>query len=362
MHNASFTPDALHHDGLTAAGRAVTLQCAADTLRIVSAQGHLVSLWEQERVRAEFPHKTPLCLRLAGSGERLSVKNPALAETVRTWLSPALNDLRRARRIRWLLAGAASWAAAILLWFASPLLLTVAASCIPISWEEKLGQSAQDSLCRMLGAGRRDVLALGPGAEALQHLAARLAGPETGGYIFRVSLLRSRVANAFAMPGGYIVVTTSLVRQCDSPDELAGVLSHEMAHVTERHSTHALIRDELLSFAGRVFTGGSDVMGTVNKAGMTLLSLHFSREAEQQADLLGAHRLARAGIAPGALALFFRRLSTEEKSDRHSYLSSHPSTMERLEYLDAEAAKLKGNYTPALEPGAWRQLKALSAK
>ncbi len=360
MHIAS---PAVYYDGKTAAAHAVQLQYAGDMLRITTPQGEVVGLWEQGHIRSEFPQNMPLRLRhMAKDGERVLIKDPALAENMRAWLAPALRELRAARRIRWFFAAFAAWICAAGLWVASPHLLTAVTRCIPVTWEEKLGEKTREAVADLLAEGPANTRwrTQGPGAQALQNLTTRLAGDDTAGYTLRVAMLDSTTVNAFTLPGGYIIVTTALVRQCSGPDELAGVLAHEMGHVTERHTTRGLVRDEFLSFAGRILTGGSDVLSAMNSAGGKLLAKRFSRDDERNADMLGLQRLAKAKINPAAMGLFFSRLPGEKNPGSFIYLSSHPSNAERMAYLAAEAAKLPGKYTPALTSAEWERLKELA--
>ncbi len=363
MQTSQTASSSVYYDGKTAVSHAVRVHCAGNMLRVATLQGDLAALWEQEFIRAEFPQKIPLRLRHAAKdGERVVIKDPTLAESVRSWLDPSLRQLRTARRVRWLCAALATWTCAACLWFFSPFLLTAAAGFIPVSWEEALGEKTREAVADLLSdaPARTRWRDQGPGARALQALATRLAGDDTAGYDFRVSLLQSTLVNAFALPGGYIVITTGLVRQCASPDELAGVLAHEMGHVTERHTTRGMIRSEFIAFIGRIATGGSDVLGTLNSAGSALLTKRFSRDDERKADLLGAQRLAKAGIDPAGMGLFFSRLPREERADSFAYFSSHPSNAERIASMAAEAAKLPGKYTPALPPEDWSQLQYLA--
>jgi predicted Zn-dependent protease len=170
------------------------------------------------------------------------------------------------------------------------------------------------------------------------------------------------LVNAFALPGGFIVVSTGLIRQCRTPDELAGVLAHEMAHVTERHNTRRLVRDQFLEFVLKLATGGGDLANMAGSVGNAFVTSKFSREDERGADILGVRRLARAGIDPESTAQFFTGLARKESEDRFNYLDSHPQIQDRQEYMRIEAAQFPGPFTPALDEDKWRLLREHAAK
>lgn len=357
------TVSASYNDGKTARAQPARVSLEGGLLIARNEEGSVLAAWNPNAVAVDGRKKDVLRVRPEpDTGERLTIQGRENVSPVLEWAAPALHRAAVMRRRRWLLGAVAVWLAVFAVWQVSPLLLDGITAMVPYSWEKRLGEQTRDSVGRVLSRTPTGPIPWkngGPGYDALVSLVARLA--EAGGddgSRYGISILNSPVVNAFALPGGYIIVTTGLIRRCGSADELAGVLAHEMAHVSERHNTRRLVRDELFAFAGKVLSGGSGAMDTVQAVGNKVISSTFSREDERAADILGTRRLAKAGINPGAAALFFERLPKDE--GRLGYLSSHPETAERQEYMRREAAAFPGPFSAALPAAQWRELRNLA--
>jgi Zn-dependent protease with chaperone function len=353
------------NDGRSALPHPVVCGFSGEMLILRSPDGELRA-WARDDIRADSPKKRPLRLRLAAdTGERLVVRDEAAIDRFREWLAPVLSRNRAGIRNRWLLGAAAVWLLLVLSWLAFPHAVNVVTSMIPYSWERAMGEQTRDAVGRLLsGTYSGDVpwRDSGPGYDALQELAGRLTGADGAtDYAFSVSVLDAELVNAFALPGGFIVVTTGLIRQCRTPDELAGVLAHEMAHVTRRHNTRGLVRSQFLAFVLKLATGGGEAASLAGSAGNVIVTSKFSREDEREADILGVRRLARAGIDPEGIARFFAGLSPEESGNRFSYLDSHPPIRDRQESMRLEAARFSGPFTPARDAAKWSLLHAHAA-
>lgn len=154
--------------------------------------------------------------------------------------------------------------------------------------------------------------------------------------------------NAYAAPGGVVVVNTGLIRAAASAEELAGVLAHEVSHVELRHSLKGAIKNlglrTLLSLALGDFSGT-----LAGEAAANLTEMKFSRDAEAQADQAGLQRLVQAGIDPQGMPRFFAKLAASEGAAAKlpALLSTHPQSTERSTRLAAEIAALpKRVYEP----------------
>ncbi|NIO28678.1 MAG: M48 family metalloprotease [Candidatus Latescibacteria bacterium] len=165
-----------------------------------------------------------------------------------------------------------------------------------------------------------------------QSLAKKSHRPQLE-YTFRV--LDSPVVNAFALPGGYVYVTRGILAHFNSEDELAGVLGHEIGHVTARHSAEQISRAQLAglglglgSLISEEFRKFADVAG----AGLGLLFLKFSREQESESDVLGVEYSSKLGYDAHKMAGFFRTLKgmrDEGGQGLPSFLSTHPDPGDR---------------------------------
>ncbi len=163
-------------------------------------------------------------------------------------------------------------------------------------------------------------------------------------FAWELFLVRDRSVNAFALPGGYIGVHLGLASVTATPDELASVLAHELAHVTQRHiarSVGASKTTSLVSLAGLILgvlaaSRSPDAASALITGGQAVAvqgQLNYSRDAEREADRVGFNVLTGAGYAPSGMAAMFEKLlqaSRLNDSQNFPYLRSHPLTTERI--------------------------------
>ena len=229
------------------------------------------------------------------------------------------------------------------------------------------------------------------GDAALARMVERLSRAEGGKHQFRVQVVDWRLVNAFAVPGEQIILTRGLLTQAGSPDEVAGVLAHEMGHGIETHPETGFVRAVGISLALEIlFTGSS--AGTIANTGAFIAQLSYTRAAEREADTRGLELLRNAGISAKPLAVFFDRISgrkpttpaagpanpgdakkDETKKDEakkvepkgknnrrgptlFDILSTHPPSVER-----AEMIRKMGDYpaTPSLSDEDWKALREI---
>jgi Zn-dependent protease with chaperone function len=292
--------------------------------------------------------------------DRGLIADPLLAQQPE--LQPALSGMRRKRAGGWL----ATLAIALLL-LGLPLALLfnidvfagMAAKRIPAEWEE--------------GLGKRVFAQYEIGAELIEDKAMvaqleKLTGPleqqiEKPRYPFRFHIAKDTQINAFALPGGYVVINSELILRARTADELLGVVAHEMSHVTEQHGMRSVITSAGVLLIAQALLG--DVAGlaaTLASAAPLLLNQSYSRGFEKQADKRGVELLQRARIDPLGMVRFFELVQAEEKKrqekirkttgDRTAdvlegaskFLSTHPQTQERIEAIRRMAAKKPGPY------------------
>lgn len=192
----------------------------------------------------------------------------------------------------------------------------------------------------------------GPAFEAVQGIGRRLLRP---GENLRFHLAESPQINAFAAPGGVVVIYTGLLRAADTPEEVAGVLAHEIAHVELSHGLRQLVKAAGLRV---LFSAVLGDYGQLAGWGARLTELKFSRDAESEADAAGLSRLAEARIAPQGLMSFFAKLEQEQgRGAMPALLSTHPPNQERLEAL---AALVGQQDAAAVEPIelSWERVRA----
>jgi len=161
---------------------------------------------------------------------------------------------------------------------------------------------------------------------------------------FEFFLIRDGQINAFALPGGFIGVNTGLILAAQAESELAGVLAHEISHVTQRHIARMLSnqnQSQLASIAAlagalllsRVSSQAAEAAFAFGQAGVIQSQLNFTRDNEREADRVGLQILEQAGFDPRGMASFFERMQRATRiheSSAPSYLRTHPLTFERI--------------------------------
>lgn len=176
-----------------------------------------------------------------------------------------------------------------------------------------------------------------------------LKGVGTRGFQYQFKILDAKEVNAMALPGGYVYVTRGMLAELNGEAELAGILGHEIAHVTERHAAKQLTRAlgyqiltlglMALSPGGREYAGQwGIVMGQL----FQLALLGYGKEAELEADEVGLRYTSRAGYDPRVMGGFLRRLRLKERLEGLGYhgFSTHPETGERIVKVETLAGLL----------------------
>ena len=216
------------------------------------------------------------------------------------------------------------------------------AKLVPASVERQLGEA-------MVGGFGRRGCDRPAGQAALAVLVKRVDPNDPD---LEVHVVAVPMVNAVTLPGGRIVIFSGLLKEAKSPDEIAGVLGHELGHVRHRDVTEALLRQLGLS----VLLGGME--GHVGGYTNALLATAYSRGAESRADGYSIDLLRAAAVSPVPTADFFRRLGKgADKTERmFAYVASHPISSDRAQAFAKSGAK-GAAYRPALDAGQWAALK-----
>jgi len=222
-----------------------------------------------------------------------------------------------------------------------PELGEVASEALSIATEKRIGQQIMQQIRQREATylDDHDVEAY------LNHLGGKLAGfSHDPGFGFEFFAINDPNINAFAMPGGYIGVHTGLILAAQSESELAGVLAHELSHVTQRHIARQLFQSKRISIASMVAMGlgllaassnpqAASAAIAVSQAGAISAQLAYSRDFERESDRLGFEMLGKAGFDERGMAAFFDRLQQSVRlyeNNAIAYLRTHPLTGERL--------------------------------
>ena len=347
-------------DGQTAARHPATVRVMREGLEVTTAGGS-GRFWPYREVRqtqGSYQGEAVRLERRGTPGETLVIADPAFLSSLRD-AAPDLgwrfhDPRRRGRRLR-LTALAAlaivAIAAALYAW-GIPWLAALAAPRVPAAWEAALGQAALD------GLAPRDRRCLDPGRQArLEGVLARLiAAGEPPPYPVRLTVVDEAVVNAYALPGGHIVLFRPLLERMRTPEELAGVLAHELRHVARRHAMQQVVRHASTGLLLAALTG--DVTGPVMyglEAARVVGERSYGRRAEEQADEEGMAQLIAARVDPAGMIAFHEAMLAEEGRMPAAlrYLSTHPATPDRIARLRALAARRPVAPEPLMSPGEW---------
>lgn len=318
--------------------------------------GDLVA-WET-LARADDGGGAVVLKRTPDTGERIEL-NPDELETLKTY-APVLISKKGLRREGFkLVFGLSATAAALaaLLLIGAPLQAEAISHVLPNRYRDHLaaiGWNQINAISTPCAAPYDE-----PGMVSLNAMFRKLR--EQGRSIgdARLDLVEAPFANAFTLPDNTIVLTTGMIEMAQSPDEIAGVLAHELGHIEARHVLTNLVRQMSLGLFVDVVFGGSGAAQMA--AALNVVALRFSRADETEADAIGLRILNSAYIDPGAMAKLFRRMAAQEAKGGPSVpelLRSHPDTGARA--TEAEKQSRSGR-PPALDAESWGAVKRLCA-
>lgn len=208
------------------------------------------------------------------------------------------------------------------------------AETLPKEYEEKIGESLLTSQNWLLEVDSTKSKALNQYAKNIDF---------NSNYRLRFYVSNEDIVNAYALPGGFVVVYQGLLNKMKTEEELAGLLAHEVIHINNKHTTKSMFK----SLANYLFI--SIILSDINAVSNIIIentnavsNLSFSRSLEKEADLDGLEVLQRNRINPEGMILLMKRLKEEAPGlpSQMKFLSSHPLTEERIAYLKKEATKI----------------------
>ena len=190
-------------------------------------------------------------------------------------------------------------------------------------------------------------------------------------YPYSFKVVAEPSINAFALPGGPMYVHTGLISAADNEAQLAGVLAHEVSHVALRHSTNQASKSYAfqipIALATGMLSSKGGLLGALSEIGvgfgLNSLFMKYSRDAEKDADILGARMLAEAGYDPIEMARFFEKLKGEGGGGggMSQFFSDHPSPGNRVRYVEEEVSELPSRDYTKGDTGEFRDMKKRAA-
>lgn len=282
------------------------------------------------------------------SADRAVLKDPVLC--MEPTLQATIARAKRKRLFNWLISAPLLFAfifIPVFIVMKMDVASRFAAEQVPVQWEQHIGAAsfAQYQLSsEFLDAERANTL-LAPLVSPL------ISAIDNKRFDYQFYIVENASLNAFALPGGIVVINSGLILAADNPEQLLGVIAHEISHVRERHG----LRNMISTVGGYLVISSvlGDVSGLVAvlaEAAPVLIGQSYSRDFERAADKSGFHLLVKARINPSGLADFFQKLHIKEQkmidklgADEHSdtiqtglaLLSTHPTTNERISTLNA---------------------------
>jgi len=247
--------------------------------------------------------------------------------------------------------------------FGMPVLANKITPLIPLPMEKKFGEAIDKQVRPLLDTGNRAAAfqcgtapGEAQGRKSLDKLVRQLETAANGPYRARVDVVRRKQANAFALPGGHVYVFEGLLAKSETPDELAGVIAHEMGHVVHRDGTRAVLQSAGLSFLFGMMLGDFVGGGAAVIAAKTVLSSSYSRHAEAAADKYSVELMQKIEADPKALASILSRIASD-KDEGVALLRDHPETKDRIAAINK--VTVDDPPKPLLTGAEWKALKAI---
>jgi len=364
--------DAAFFDGATTARHAVRVELAPEAVVVRGADGTVLAQWRYDELETMSTPDDVLRLGRAGDSSlaRLEVRDPQLAAAIDDRSLPVDRSGRSERRMRakvilWSLAATASLLAVAI--FGLPRIAGGLTPLVPYSVERRLGAAISTQARADLDTGHAGAaFECGnapkeqPGRAAFDKLMGELTLAAGLPIPLIVAVVRKPDSNAITLPGGHIYVFQGLIDAARTPDELAGVIAHELGHVAHRDGTRTVLQGAGLSLMFGMLLGDFVGGGAVVFAGKTVLQTSYSRDVEAAADGYGVALMRKLGGDPRALATILARIAgTTHPGPR--ILLDHPETAERVAAIEAivEAAPPVGPPRALLTKAEWAALKTI---
>lgn len=347
---------AVYFDGTSSRRHAVTLVFNGD-LRIIE-DGQLLAAWSYADIRRADSQSGTLrlsCLTAAALA-RLQIRDTALAAQLSARCGRLDEDVPGQRGIGkivgWSIAAAVSIVGVV--WFGVPLAADRLTPLVPQALERRLGSVADRQITTLFGAKTCTNEA---GKAAFNRLITALREAAAMDNSVEAAVLATPVPNALALPGGKLYLFEGLLAKAQSPDEIAGILAHEIGHLRHRDSTRNLIYNGGTSFLIGLLFG--DITGSSGLifASRSILTASYTREAEQGADLFSIDLMQKLGRPTKPMGELLFRVTGKQGENPFSILASHPLTEDRLKRMSEVQQTSDG--APLLTPQEWTALKAI---
>jgi Zn-dependent protease with chaperone function len=346
--------DAIYYDGLTSKRNGVFLTLEQGGIRI----GDL-AFWQAENTLIAV--ENPLRLMQIDSPARLDVKDGGVARAILTTYNLKKQSQQHERKntakiLMW--SGLAVASTLLFLVFGLPILSRTLAPLVPQSVDIKLGEAIDKEVVKMFGNGQTVKTCTNEaGVNALNKLIAKLETEAGYPTKLKVKMLDMRMVNAFATSGGYVYLMDGLLQKAESPDQLAGVIAHEIGHLYHRHVLQNFIEAGGVGLLlGQIFGDFSGSTAILYATRQIISSAH-SRGFETESDKYGVQLMHKAKGDPRALATMLEKIDPSKSKDSPlDWLRSHPVTEGRAALIRKEAGDVPLR-APILNGQEWLDLR-----
>tara|TARA_R100000322_G_scaffold18993_1_gene12060 strand:- start:2457 stop:3656 length:1200 start_codon:yes stop_codon:yes gene_type:complete len=352
-------------DGTDAVMHRVALELSRTHLNIILPDGNRV-YWPLDALRALRDQAYSEGIVLTEGFDnmaRLVVDNPYVAAELRS-VAPNLGQRQPVgnwgRITAW--AGGAVASVALIIFVLVPIMADQLATYLPPDGERALGDATFEQIRGALGRANSPVQLCedGDGMAAIDAMMARLDPSDDLPYEARIAVLDHELVNAFALPGGRVILFRGLIEAAETPEEVASILAHEIGHVVNRDPTRDALRSAgsigVLGLLFGDFAGGTVVLMLANQ----LINAKYSQAAEAGADDYAHDLMREAGVDPAALGTIFQRLMDEygDAEGIMAHFASHPQMVSRIEA--AQQASGGQDYgLPIITPAQWRAMQTM---
>lgn len=355
---------ALFYDGRSSRAAAVRFRLDLARLEIRDTAGALLAEWPVGRLRRAEAGPGQVRIGTDIDDARLEVTDPAVAGTLSSALraipGPDSGSWSGIAKVGgWLTAAVVS--VALVIWYGVPILADQVAPLIPVSVETEIGQSVKPQIMKSLGRGKPvRVCTAEPGRSHFDRVTAPLVGAAATAVPITIEVIDLATPNAFALPGGSILVTRGLIEKVGSAEEMAAVVAHEIGHVHHRDSMRGVVKAAGLSVVIGVLVGDFTGSSIAVAVGQSLIDAGYSRSTESMADRYAVDLMRRTGRDPAALGTALEAITKGEPrlDGLLAWFSTHPGTEERAKTLRGFAEPSETR-RPLLAAGEWQALKAI---
>ncbi len=306
-----------------------------------------------------------IVLRLDGSDPARLIIPHGPAEDIIRKISPNLHQRHVPKSMQRKLlfwAGGAIASVVLILLVILPALSGQLAKMVPLSREIAMGRTAVEQIDKYLGKSKTSLVCHNEAGDlAVAKMITRLTSRANLPYQLNVRVFNYDLENAFAVPGGYIVLFSGLIKAADTPEEVAGVLAHEIGHVVHRDSTRRTLRTAgsagIIGMVFGDFAGGFAALAVTKQ----LINAQYSQGAESSADDFAHELLAQAELPSAPMGVFFDKLKKKYggKTGLMSHLASHPELGKRADKARAASTVSLDNFRPILSAAEWSDLRKI---